>query len=426
MRRSKPLAAVATVAALFALAACGGGSDDDGDNGGSGTDREFTGTGAGTKDPEAQGPAPEVEGATEGGTITVYLPQDPGPDSLDPTEGWSVTGNSIQQALTHRSLTQFMRNEDGDAILVPDLATDLGTPNDDFTEWTFTIREDATWETGDPVTAEEVAFGITRSLDSTEFPSGPGTEYSAHYFLDGDKYKGPYTDKGKSYDAITFDADANTVTIKMATPFPDMDYWGSFMAMGPAPLGDVSNPPDYGKDPLTTGPYKIDSFRPQEELVLSRNDQWNPDSDPARHQYADGFVFKFNADQAQTDEIMLSGNTESQTSLSTGIGSDNYTQFDSELGDRLVQQGAQCISTLTPDYTKITDINVRKALAWAYPYESIWLAGGEVPGVTRIPANSVHASGHGRQAGVLRRRRAVRLQPRALQGALGRGRLRAR
>ena len=173
----------------------------------------------------------------------------------------------------------------------------------------------------------------------------------------------------------------------MATPFPDMDYWGSFMAMGPAPLGDVSNPPDYGKDPLTTGPYKIDSFRPQEELVLSRNDQWNPDSDPARHQYADGFVFKFNADQAQTDEIMLSGNTESQTSLATGIGSDNYTQFDSELGDRLVQQGAQCISTLTPDYTKITDINVRKALAWAYPYESIWLAGGEVPGVTRIPAN---------------------------------------
>ena len=201
MRRSKPLAAVATVAALFALAACGGGSDDDGDNGGSGTDREFTGTGAGTKDPEAQGPAPEVEGASEGGTITVYLPQDPGPDTLDPTGGWSVTGNSIQQGLTHRSLTQFMRNEDGDAILVPDLATDLGTPNDDFTEWTFTIRDDATWETGDPVTAEEVAFGITRSLDATEFPSGPGTEYSAHYFLDGDKYKGPYTDKGKPYDA---------------------------------------------------------------------------------------------------------------------------------------------------------------------------------------------------------------------------------
>ncbi len=34
--------------------------------------------------------------------------------------------------------------------LVPDLATDLGTPNEDFTEWTFTIRDDATWENGEP------------------------------------------------------------------------------------------------------------------------------------------------------------------------------------------------------------------------------------------------------------------------------------
>ncbi len=51
------------------------------------------------------------------------------------------------------------------------------------------------------------------------------------------------------------------------------------------------------------------------------------------------------------------------------------------------------LATLTPDYTKITDINVRKALAYAYPYEDVWLASGEVPGVTRIPANSVMPPG---------------------------------
>ncbi|MGH3337160.1 MAG: ABC transporter substrate-binding protein, partial [Nocardioides sp.] len=38
-------------------------------------------------------------------------------------------------------------------------------------------------------------------------------------------------------------------------------------------------------------------------------------------------------------------------------------------------------------------INVRKALAWAYPYEDAWLAGGDVPGVTRVPANSVMPPG---------------------------------
>jgi peptide/nickel transport system substrate-binding protein len=390
MKRNKPLALVAG-AALLTLAACGGsGSNTDG-TGSAGDDKKFGEQEGGSKDAERQGPATEVEGATEGGTVTVYLPGDPGPDSLDPTDGWSVTGNSIQQALTHRSLTQYVRDEAGQPVLVPDLATDLGTPNEDYTEWTFTIRDDAKWEDGKPVTAEEVAWGITRSMDSDTFPAGPGTEYSQTYFLDAGKYKGPYTDKGTKWDGVS--VNGQDITIKMAKPFPDMDYWGAFMAMGPAPLGNASKPPNYGQQPLSTGPYKIESFKPQEELVLVKNDQWDPNSDPGRHQYADEWVFKFNQDQAKVDQIMLSGNTDSQTAISTALGSDKYEQANSELGDRLVQQTSQCVSTLTPDYTKIDDINVRKAIAYAYPYTDMWLATGEVPGVTRIPANGLMPPG---------------------------------
>lgn len=388
MKRTKPLAIVAG-AALLALAACGGGGDD-GDSSASGDSTFDPGAEDIPKDAEATGPAPEIEGATEGGTVTVYLPDDPGPEDLDPTNGWSVTGNSIQQALVNRSLTQYRKDaETGEMILVPDLATDLGTPNDDFTEWTFTIRDDATWENGDPVTAEEVAWGITRSLDAKTFPSGPGTEYSTNFFAGGKDYEGPYTDKGTEYDAVSFDADANSVTIKMDKPFPDMDYWGAFMAMGPIPLGAESDPPAYGKDPLATGPYKVESFRASEELVLVKNDAWDPASDPARHQYVDKWIFKFTADPAQTDEIMLSDNEQSQTALSAAVGSDNYAEAQEVLGDRLVQQAAQCTSFWAPDYTKITEMEVRKALAYAYPYEDVWLASGEVPGVTRVPANSV-------------------------------------
>ena len=394
MKRNKPLALVAG-AALLTLAACGGGSSDDGDTG-SGADREFGAQEGGTKDAERQGPAADIDGASAGGTITVYLPSDPGPDTLDPSGGWSVTGNSIQQALTSRSLTQYARGDDGEPILVPDLATDLGTANEDFTEWTFTIREDATWEDGKPVTAEEVAFGICRSLDSEAFPSGPGTEYSKNYFADAADYEGPYTAKDpncENYDAIA--VDGQDITISMAKPFPDMDYWGAFMAMGPAPLGNTSKPPNYGQQPLSNGPYKVEQggYKPNEELRLVKNDQWNPDSDPARHQYADEWVFKFNQDPAKVDEIMLSDNSDSQSAVSTALGSDKYNDANGQLGDRLVQQTSQCVSTITPDYEKIDDINVRKALAYAYPYEDAWIAGGEVPGVTRIPANSVMPPG---------------------------------
>ena len=175
MKRSKPLAVLAG-AAMFALAACGGGgSSSDGPTDGS-TFKDADGGEA--KDATRAAPAADIEGATAGGTITVYLPGDPGPDSMDPTEGWSVTGNSIQQALTSRSLTQYARNDDGTMTLVPDLATDLGTPNDDFTQWSFTIRDDAKWQDGTTITPQDIAFGIARSMDSETFPAGAGTEYS--------------------------------------------------------------------------------------------------------------------------------------------------------------------------------------------------------------------------------------------------------
>ncbi len=404
MSRSGPRAAGVCVilVVLVVLAACGGGAKEkDGTDAGTGTGTgSYAVEGVGRKDAGRQAPAAAIEGAADGGTVTVYLPGAPGPDTLDPTGGWSATGNAIQQALLSRSLTQYARGDDGRPVLVPDLATDLGSPNDDFTQWTFTIREDATWEDGRAVTPEEVAFGICRSLDSEAFPSGPGTQYSKTYFAGAEDYAGPYTGNDPDcddYDAIS--VDGQDITITMEQPFPDMDYWGAVMAMGPAPLGDAADPVSYGQRPLANGPYKVESWTPAEELVLVRNDEWSADSDPARHQYVDRWVFKFNQDQDKVDEIMLSDNEESQRAVSTSLGAGRYRDADGALGERLVQQSSHCVTTLTPDYTKITDPNVRKALAYAYPYEDVWLASGEVPGVTRVPASSVMPPGMaGREA----------------------------
>jgi len=390
MRRSKPLALVVGTALGLTMAACGGSSDDDGGN--AGGNPTYSGQGGVDKDATRQGPAAEVEGAQQGGTITAYYPGDPGPDSLDPTDGWSVTGNSIQQALVSRSLTQYVRdNETGKMVLVPDLATDLGTHNDDYTEWTFTLKDGVKWEDGSPITAEEVAWGIQRSMDSTQFPAGPGTEYSQTYFSGAGDYQGPYTDKKTKWDGVT--VDGNSVTIHMAKPFPDMDYWGAFEAMGPVPLGKKSDPPAYGLHPLSNGPYKVESYKPTEELVLVKNDQWDPATDPARHQYVDKWILKFNADPEQTDQLILSGNAASETAMSNALQASNYQTAKEKLGDHLLQQSGQCTSFWAPDYTKIKDINVRKALAYAYPYNDVWLASGEIPGVTRVPANSIMPPG---------------------------------
>ncbi|WP_162599983.1 ABC transporter substrate-binding protein [Nocardioides solisilvae] len=383
MKRSRSVRVLACATALLALAACSGGEPDGPDD----PDGGEPAAAVVTRDASRQGPAPDVDGATAGGTITVHLPEDEGPATLDPSASWQGSGRAIQQALTHRSLTQYARGEDGRPVLVPDLAVDLGRPNDDFTEWRFTIREDATWEDGKLITPREVAFGIKRSLDAKAFPLGPGTEYSARYLEGADKYRGPYRDADKKLRGVT--VEGRDVVLRMTEPFPDMDHFGAFMAMGPAPEGKASVPPAYGRDPLSNGPYKVESFKAGRELVLVRNDQWNPGSDPARHQYVDKWVFRFDQDQAETDELLLSGSPESQTAISTALGQEHYERGLTELGNRLVHQPSPCVTTLVPDHRRITEVEVRRALAYAYPYEDAWLAAGEVPGATRVHAASI-------------------------------------
>lgn len=385
MKRTKSLAVVAGFA-MVTLAACGG--DGGGGNAGGNTPSEFINPESEFgKIADAAGPAPEVEGATTGGTITVAIPGDPGPEDLDPANGWSVLGNSIQQALTHRSLVQFRRDQETGAMeLVPDLATDLGRPNEDFTEWTFTIK-DVNWENGNPITAEEVKYGVERTFDSETFTSGPGQVYSVSNFDCGEGYTGP-----QDGDCPGITVDGQDITFKMQGPFPDMDFWSTFMAIGPIPL-ENSEFPAYGRMPLSSGPYKIKEFRVNESLTLEKNPEWDPASDPARHQYADEWVFKFDQDQEKTDQLLLSDSADAQTTVSNGLGATNVAALRDALGDNFIQQTGQCVSYRTPDYTKITDINIRKAIAWAYDFENITLAGGNIPGVTRIPASTIMPPG---------------------------------
>src|SRR5919107_6055322 len=263
MRFNKPLAAL-SAAAVLGLAACGGGSSENSSADNSGDiDVESLGNIGDAKDPERKGPV-EIEGAEEGGIVHVrdqiYLTT-----TLDPTEAYYTDSGSLLTNLVTRSLTQYSYDEKTkNMVLVPDLATDLGTPNDDFTEWKFTIRDGVKYENGDPVTMEDIGFGIDRSFDRTTFPTGPA--YSNQYFLNGDTFQGPYTDK-KTKTCGCYTIEGNTITIKMASPFPDMPYWGAFPAMSPIPKNG-SDPQEYRRHPLATGPYMFDQYTPAKSLTL--------------------------------------------------------------------------------------------------------------------------------------------------------------
>ena len=98
-------------------------------------------------------------GREHGGTVTV-LTREGLTSTIDPSEVYDPDTSSIMSGLVTRSLTQYKYDPKSKQMtLVPDLATDLGTHNDNYTQWKFTIRPGVRWENGRPVTTREVAGG---------------------------------------------------------------------------------------------------------------------------------------------------------------------------------------------------------------------------------------------------------------------------
>ncbi|HEY3530047.1 MAG TPA: ABC transporter substrate-binding protein [Nocardioides sp.] len=387
MRVSSALALLATAA--LSLSACGGSgsSSDSGQNIDTG---QLGNTGGGT-DASAKGPV-TIDGAQKGGTVTV-LTNTGLTTTIDPAEIYYLDTMSIGGQLMFRSLTQYKYDPDSkQMVLVPDLATDLGKHNDDYTKWTFTIRDGIKFEDGTSVTAKDVAWGMQRCMDVATFPTGPCQYYSNVYFHDGAKYKGPYTAPTQKFDSIK--VKGNTLTISMDKPFPDMPYWGAFPANGPVPAGKASDPKTYKNHPLSTGPYMIKSFSPSKELVLEKNPYWDASTDAARTQYPDGYDFKTQQPSEKIDQILLSDSGSGKTTITyDNLLAPDYQKMKQDSPDRLILGGQPCTFYWGPDNRKITDKRIREALSWAYPYKNAILAGGDIPGITAVPATNLMPPG---------------------------------
>ena len=391
MRLKKPIIAV-TVTGAFALAACGGSTDEPGGSGNAPDPSDVAssaGDGGNTgraTDPTREGPV-TIEGATPGGTVTVLSAN--GLNTMDPSEAYYQNTTSILTGLVTRSLTQYVYDAEADSmVLVPDLATDLGTPSEDFKTWTFELKEGLTYEDGTPIAPEDFVYAAKRSMDRAQFPEGPA--YSNDYFLDGDTYEGPYSDPDGEMNAVT--VEGNTLTYTMRTPFPDLPYWLSFAAMGPIPEAAATDPEAYALKPLATGPYKFGDYTPEKSLTLVRNDEWNADSDPGRTNYPDEWQFNLQDESTKINQLLLEDSGEAQTTLTyDDILAENFRAFNDS--GRLEIGGFPLTSYWAPDYRKITKLEVRQALAYAYPYDDAYLAGGLIKDVTATPGTNLMPPG---------------------------------
>ena len=75
--------------------------------------------------------------------------------------------------------------------MAPDLATDMGKHNADFTQWTYTLKSGLKFSNGKAITPMDVKYGVERLFATDVINGGPSS-----YFIQGiahpKSYKGPY------------------------------------------------------------------------------------------------------------------------------------------------------------------------------------------------------------------------------------------
>jgi peptide/nickel transport system substrate-binding protein len=317
-----------------------------------------------------------------GGTLTL-LTQAEQTLHLDPQRNYTGADLAFANTYLQRTLTAY-NPAPGDAgtEIIPDLATDLGTPNEDATVWSFTLRDGVTFEDGSPITCEDVKYGVSRIFATDIIVDGPTYAISMldiPTLEDGSSaYKGPYTGEGQDlYDqAVT--CDGNTITFNLAFPVADFNYTVTLLAFSPVPAAS-DTAEAYDDRPVSSGPYKIEEYTKGSQLVLVRNENWSKDSDPFRKALPDKIVVKYAQDPELVDEAIINGIGDGETALGLDhvFPTNLATVFnDPNMEGRRLNEYDPYARYFAFNVSKLPCVEVRKAIYYALDREGILVLGG--------------------------------------------------
>lgn len=164
----------------------------------------------------------------------------------DPIVDGSLVGVSYYYN-TFDSLTRL----DPDGKIVPWLATEW-TSNEDFTEWTFEIRDDVKFHNGDPLTAEDVAYTYETIMATPD--SQPRTYLAP---LGRTEATGP-----------------TTVVFHLKEPFSTFPSLATGASIVPKKVHQELGSEGFAEAPVGSGPYKFVSRTRGVDYVIERNDDY--------------------------------------------------------------------------------------------------------------------------------------------------------
>ena len=375
MKRSTVRVIGLTAAAALVLAGCSGGRD---------AQQEGQGdSGSGEVQLDADGWAVHTGEAKKGGTIRVL--GQPEFSHLDPAMGNDGGVNNFYR-LIYRQLTTYANETGaGGTQVVPDLATDTGTPNDDATEWTYTLKDGITFEDGKEIVAEDVKFALERSMDPA---LRVGSDFHIQYLDGAMDYQGVYKDP-KGLDSIEV-VDEKTITFHLNQPLANFPDVAAMQMFTPFPKDQVTTTDQIDKQPIASGPYKLDEYQQGSSLTLVRNQEWKAETDEVRPALPDGYEFLFGIDENTVDQRMIAGQGEDANAVNAySIQPANLANIQTdELKARTVRDQPNCTTYMGMNMTKkpLDDLEVRQAINYAIDKQSVVTATGG-PTLTQLASD---------------------------------------
>jgi peptide/nickel transport system substrate-binding protein len=364
------LAAVASAGAIV-LAACGGGGS---------TSESSAAAGGSTE-------------GTPGGTI-YQLTNAEQWQHVDPQRMYTGADIAFFTGYTTRTLTQYKYapGPEGTTI-VPDMATDLGTPSADAKSWSFTIRDGVTFQDGTAVTCADIKYGVSRTFATDIITDGPTYAISYLDVPKGDDgssvYKGPFVTEGSdtaAFDkAVTCSTDNKTITFNLNRPVGDFNYTVTLPAFSPVQKSTDTGE-SYDENYVATGPYKIQEYTKGQKMVLVRNENWSKDSDDYHPAYPDQVVVNFAIDPAAIDQRLIADSGDDQTAVQYGNTQPEnlatiFTSGDPRFKDRSYNGYDPFVRYTVLNTQKLPNLKHREAIAVAINRAEVIAArGGDFAG----------------------------------------------
>jgi peptide/nickel transport system substrate-binding protein len=232
-----------------------------------------------TTAPAAQATTAPAAAAT-GGTATLPIGADP---TLNP---WHPNA-FVESLFVNRVLFGGLAKPGKDLNPAPDLAASWKAA-DDGMSWTFTLRDNVMWSDGRPFTSDDVAYTFNEIVLKPDAGANGRGNFSAV----------------KDVQA----SDPKTAVFNLSRPFAALPSYLAYNA-GILPkhvfqgAGDPWQLNSFNKGtPVSTGPFKVETFTPGQSVVLSRNDTYY-----AGKPNLDKLIFKVVADANTQIAQALSG-----------------------------------------------------------------------------------------------------------------------